>query len=404
MKISCFLLVVSFFVCTMAGNDLLTATEVSNGNTKFTSNLYQILAKEPGNVFFSPISAHAVLSMIYQGASGATAEALRKNLYLPEVKATATGYKNIMTELNSVENVTLHIANKVYIANKYQLNDNFKLTATKDYLAEAQPLDFKQSVVAAKEINTWVENKTNNKIKDLIQPDDLDELTRLVLVNAIYFKGNWLHQFPVEHTRKEKFYLNDKDSVLCDMMHLTDHFEYAEDTELDAKILRMRYTNKDVSMVIVLPNSKTGIFALEQKLANKDLTTLTSQLVSREVIVSLPKFKIETTIDLKDSLEKLGMGVIFSDAAEFPNLIKGDEPLKVSKAIQKAFIEVNEQGAEAAAATVAVFKLRTRPQFVVPKPEFIADHPFLFITQFHGDNDITINLFFGSYLPNKEFD
>ncbi|XP_071053226.1 serine protease inhibitor 3/4-like isoform X26 [Onthophagus taurus] len=356
MKISCFLLVVSFFVCTMAGNDLLTATEVSNGNTKFTSNLYQILAKEPGNVFFSPISAHAVLSMIYQGASGATAEALRKNLYLPEVKATATGYKNIMTELNSVENVTLHIANKVYIANKYQLNDNFKLTATKDYLAEAQPLDFKQSVVAAKEINTWVENKTNNKIKDLIQPDDLDELTRLVLVNAIYFKGNWLHQFPVEHTRKEKFYLNDKDSVLCDMMHLTDHFEYAEDTELDAKILRMRYTNKDVSMVIVLPNSKTGIFALEQKLANKDLTTLTSQLVSREVIVSLPKFKIETTIDLKDSLEKLGMGVIFSDAAEFPNLIKGDEPLKVSKAIQKAFIEVNEQGAEAAAATVIITK------------------------------------------------
>ncbi|VEN59284.1 unnamed protein product [Callosobruchus maculatus] len=330
---------------------------VLKGNAEFTKKLYHALSKKKGNIFFSPISVHAVLSMLHQGSKGETQQALGKVLAVPGLTESAKGYEDVMKSLNSVKNVTLLIANKIYIQNRYAFQDGFASIISKNFLSEVGALDFGKSQDAAKAINTWVEGKTNNRIKDLIKPEDLDKQTRLVLVNAIYFKGTWKTPFDEKLTRSEKFYLNDNDLIDVQMMHLTTHLFYKKDENLDAKVLELPYSNKDLSMIIILPNKRNGIAELEKKLDNVDLSTITENMHKPEVRVSLPKFKIEATIDLNNPLTDMGLGAIFSDKADLSGIIKSAEPLQVSKVIQKAFIEVTEGGTEAAAATAAIFGL-----------------------------------------------
>ncbi|XP_028130514.1 antichymotrypsin-2 isoform X8 [Diabrotica virgifera virgifera] len=374
-----FLLSTSTFVMAEENKHL---TAVLQGNGLFTRNAYQILAQEKGkNIFFSPISIHAILSLASQGSGGKTQKALTSALQVADIATLAEGYKAAMLKLNSVEDVTLLMANKVYVKNEYALKDEFKDKVVNHFFSEVQNVDFSQSAAAAKTINTWVEEKTKDKIKDLIQPDDLNDDTRLVLVNAIYFKGKWAAPFKPEDTKTEKFYLNDNDSIDVQMMHTKKKFFFKNDEALDAKVLELPYTNKDLSMIVILPNKRNGINELELKLANTDLTKITENMFRPDVIVALPKFKIETTINLEEPLTKLGLGVIFSDHADFTGMLKSPEPLKVSKVIHKAFIEVNEEGAEAAAATDITMRYQSLLINPPIKFEVIADHPFIIILQ-----------------------
>lgn len=278
---------------------------VLQGNGLFTKNLYNILAKSDGNVFFSPISIHAILALTSQGSDGETKEAFLKTLGVPSNEVSAEGYRSVMDKLNNVEDVALYMANKVYIKDSYSLKQAFKTAITKYFYSEIQSVNFSESTKAAHAINSWVENKTNQKIKNLINDGDLDDTTRLVLVNAIYFKGKWAQPFDAEETTTEKFYINDNDTIDVQMMHLKKKFYYKQDETLDAKVLEMPYTNKDVSMIIILPNKRNGIVELEQKLANVDLTKITENMYRPDVIVSLPKFKIETTMELTEPLKEV---------------------------------------------------------------------------------------------------
>ena len=284
-----------------------TITNVSKSNASLTTKLYDILSRKEGNIFLSPISLHAVLSLAYQGTAGETENAFRNVLDIPLAKSAAEGYKEIMSNLNKVDDVVLHIANKVFVKEGYTLKDTFKAVASQYFLSEAENLNFEENEVAAKIMNDWVEEKTNNKIKDLILPADLDELTRLVLINAIYFKGDWLMKFDPAQTTVEPFYISETEKVDCQMMHIKKKFDFAENSDLDAKILKLPYKNRNVSMVIVLPNKRTGIKELEKKLLTKDLSTLTNHMRCVEVEVSLPKFKIETTIELNEPLKEVSI-------------------------------------------------------------------------------------------------
>lgn len=372
---------------------------VLQGNGEFTKNLYTILAKKPGNVFFSPISIHAILSLVYQGATGRTQEAFTKTLNVPDVRVAASGYKDVMSRLNSVTDVTLLIANKVFLQENYKLQEAFNTVAVQQFLSEVELLNFRQSKEAATSINTWVENKTNNKIKDLINPDDLTEDTALVLVNAIYFKGKWAHPFDVHQTKTEKFYLNDVDTVDVQMMHIKTKFFYKEDDNLNAKVLELPYANRNISLIVVLPNERNGIAELEQKLTGTDITKLTDNMRHVEVAVALPKFKIEQTIDLEDPLTELGLGVIFSNNAEFPGIVETSKGLYVSKVVQKAFIEVNEEGAEAAAATGMIMAMRCA-LLPMPVEEVIVDHPFgIYLIQ---REDLLIQTLFGGRVSHPK--
>ncbi|XP_018579751.1 serine protease inhibitor 3/4 isoform X4 [Anoplophora glabripennis] len=400
--------VVFLLVGVVVSSNLIMAEEqkelkaVLHGNGELTKNLYNILAKKPGNVFFSPISIHAILSLVYQGSRGRTQEAFTKALNVPDVRVAAKGYKDVMSRLNSVKDVTLLIANKVFLQESYKLQQDFSTVAVQQFSSEVELLNFKQPKVAASSINTWVENKTNNKIRDLINPEDLDDNTVLVLVNAIYFKGKWALPFDVHNTRTEKFYLNDVDTVDVQMMHIKKKFFYKEDANLNAKVLELPYSNKNISLIVILPNERNGIADLEQKLASTDIMKITENMHKPEVEVALPKFKIEQTIDLQDSLTELGLGVIFDqENAELTGIIETKEQLYVSKAVQKAFIEVNEEGAEAAAATGMVFSFLSMSLMPPPVEKFIADHPFFIILR--SSQDDTTNVLFGGRVSKPKY-
>ena len=287
----------------MAGKQELQA--VVQGNGVFTRNLYNILAKKEGNVFFSPISAHAVLAMAFQGAKGSTHEAFTKALNVSGSNLAADGYKDVLGHLNNVASVELSMANKIYIMDGFSLKSAFKEVTQNKFLSEVEAVNFGDSVGTAKNINSWVEDKTKNKIKDLIKPDMLDAMTRLVLVNAIYFKGNWASKFDPKQTKTDKFYLNDNDSIDVQMMSNKGKYFYKEDESLDAKVLELPYSNQDVSLIVILPNKRNGIAELEKKLADTDLTKITENMFKPEVVVKLPKFKIETTIELNEPLEQV---------------------------------------------------------------------------------------------------
>lgn len=275
------------------------------GNSILTKKLYEILAETPGNIFFSPISIHACLSLTAQGSGGGTKQELIKALNVHSVEETADGYKTLMSRLNSIEDINLHLANKVYVKDSYKLNETYKNALTKYFASEIDALDFSNQTEAAQKVNSWVESKTNDKIKNLIKPNDLNQDTRLVLVNAIYFKGRWAQPFRVQDTTPDKFYINETDSINVLMMHQTKKHMCREDRELNAKIIELPYVNRDVCLVIILPNKRNGIAEVEDKLREVDLTKIIQDLRKYEVMLSLPRFKMETSINLNEPLSKV---------------------------------------------------------------------------------------------------
>lgn len=189
----------------------------------------------------------------------------------------------------------------------YSVKESFNAIATESFASDAQSLDFSQSQQSAATINRWVEDNTNNKIKDLISSDSLTSDTRMVLVNAIYFKGFWTYQFNPSATFKAPFYLNDRDTVNVDFMKIKKHFKYGHIEALDATAIELPYKDSDISMLIILPNSRTGLSALEGKLNQVDLGEISSKLYSQEVNVEIPKFKIEFDINLNEPLQKVSL-------------------------------------------------------------------------------------------------
>ncbi|KAF2891896.1 hypothetical protein ILUMI_14277 [Ignelater luminosus] len=279
--------------------------EISEASNRFANKLYRIISKQKGNILFSPTSVHIVLSLLYQGANSETAEAIECVLGVPNKEAAANGYNNIMKWLNQLEDVTLHSANKIYVMKNFSLKEEFHKSAVEQFLSEVEEINFKNNTETAKKMNRWVENKTNSKIKDLVSPSSLDGLTRLVLINAIYFKGNWLDPFIDDSTTTESFFRTSNDKIDCQMMHTNAKFNYCENEYLDAKILEMKYRNINVSMVCVLPNEIDGIENLEKKLIDVDLSTLTNDSEHVKVKVSLPKFRFDKTIELEDVLKEV---------------------------------------------------------------------------------------------------
>lgn len=342
---------------------------------EFALQLYkQVISNEKKNVVISPFSISTCLSLAAMGAGGLTAEEMLTVLkYDPAQKlSVAEHYGNVMSNLDG--NRSLKIANKMYIMENYSVKSTFHDIAKKSFYSEAESLNFQDNAAAAKKINTWVEQKTNDKIKDLISPDSLDDYTRLVLVNAIHFKGTWTHQFNPESTRPMPFWISATESVDVPMMNTKKHFKHGVFDDLGLAALELTYGDSDVSMLILLPHERDGLAKLEENIQNIDIPDMLTKMHSQEVEVFLPKFKIEFDLDLKDTLEKLGMGTMFSDSADFSELLEQNEPLKVSKVVHKAFIEVNEEGAEAAAATGMIMMMRC----MIIHPYFTVDHPFLY--------------------------
>ncbi|XP_033154174.1 antichymotrypsin-2 isoform X2 [Drosophila mauritiana] len=366
----------------------------------FSINVYgKLSAQKPGeNIVFSPFSIQTCAAMARLGAEKETATQLDQGLGLAssDPEQIAQSFHQVLAAYQDSQ--ILRIANKIFVMDGYQLRQEFDQLLSKQFLSAAQSVDFSKNVQAAATINNWVEQRTNHLIKDLVPASVLNSASRLVLVNAIHFKGAWQHQFSKHLTRPDTFHLDGERTVRVSMMSLKQSLRYADLPALDATALELPYKDSDLSMLIVLPKTKTGLPALEEKLRLTTLSQITQALYETKVALKLPRFKAEFQVELSDVFQKLGMSRMFSDQAEFGKMLQSPEPLKVSAIIHKAFIEVNEEGTEAAAATGMAVR-RKRAIMSPEEPiEFLADHPFTYVLVHQKD----LPLFWGSVVRLEE--
>jgi serpin B len=350
---------------------------VVKGNNQFAFELYGQLRPKDGNLFFSPNSVSTALGMTYAGARGETAAEMAKTLHFTLGQDRLhPAFATLLEQLNAggkKRGYQLRVANALWGQKGYGFTKDFLTLAQKNYGAGLHEVDFAGATEQArKTINAWVEKQTEDKIKELIKEGMLDSLTRLVLTNAIYFKGDWASQFKKDLTREEPFQLSPAQRVGVPMMRQTHEFNYLDAGTL--QILEMPYVGKELSMVVLLPKKVDGLPEVEQSLSTEKVAGWLGKLRKQEVIVSLPKFKTTSEFSLKQELASLGMKRPFAEGADFSGMNAGKEELYISEVVHKAFVDVNEEGTEAAAATGVIIKARSAPI----QPVFRADHPFVF--------------------------
>jgi serpin B len=377
-----------------------TEEVVVEGNNRFAVELYAKLREQKGNLFFSPYSVSAALAMTYAGARGETEAQMAKVLHFPSQKAGDqeqfhSAFGAIIKDLNArgeKGKYELIVANALWGQKGYGFLAEFLELVKSNYGGRLNEVDFVQATEDARQtINAWVEKETKDKIKNLIGKGVLTSLTRLVLTNAIYFKGNWASQFKKENTKDAEFTLLSGEKVDTPMMNQTEQFGYME-TE-DFQGLEMPYVNNELSMIIFLPKRTDGLAEFEKKFTTENLSQWLARIHKREVIVSVPKFKMASQFDLADVLKQMGMTDAFVPVMADFSAINGKRDLFFSAVIHKAFVDVNEQGTEAAAATAVVVKtIAIRPLV------FRADHPFLFLIR---DNKSGGILFIGRRMNPK---
>jgi len=368
-------------------------SSLSVPSTKFALSLYNILSKDTGkdeNIFFSPMSISSVLSMTLLGAKGKTADELLSGLHFSS-SADHSAFADLISTFNGNEanNYILHLANRIFTRSDMTFKQEYLQSLNKYYQTDALNLNFGVDPNGSRvEINNWVEGKTDGKIKDLMPNGSINSMTAAVLVNAVYFKGDWANQFNRSKTKSGDFNVSPSKSVTVNFMSMEAKFPHNRDSANGFQLLHLPYKGEDLSMVVILPDDKFGLSELESKLSFDLLLNSIKNTRNVKVQVQLPKFKIEGSFDLSETLQNLGMKTVFTDKADLTGVTE-DIPLKVSKVVHKSFIEVNEEGAEAAAATGAVMMMRSMP---APPARFVADHPFLLAIM---DRRTDVLLFFG---------
>jgi serpin B len=359
-------------------------SNVVDANNQFAIDLYSRYQSKDGNMFFSPYSISSALAMTYEGAKGRTAEEMQAVLHLPADKNVMhSDFANINNALNSADKpYKLSVANALWAQKDYPFKEDYFNSVDAYYGGKVTNLDFKtQTEQSRVTINSWVEDKTYGKIKDLIPKGILTEDTRLVLTNAIYFKANWSSKFSFEATTDGLFKLSSGTSKNVKMMHQTSSYNYGENS--DMQILEMDYLGNDLSMLIILPKDN-NIAQLESSFSKEKLDAWKKDMTNEKVQLTLPKFKFETKYFMADDLKAMGMPTAFNpDLADFTGMWtrQQNENLYISQVIHQAFIEVAENGTEAAAATAVVMMEATSIHVEEPPKVFNADHPFIFIIQ-----------------------
>lgn len=357
--------------------DVKNAAEANN---RFALDLYPKLKKGDENLFYSPYSISTALAMTYAGARGGTAEEMARTLHfdLPADRLHPA-YAQMIRDLNEAGkkgDFQLSVANRLWGQKGEPFLKDFLDLTERNYGAGLSQVDFVGDTEGArKTINDWVEKQTAEKIKELIGQGVLSAATRLVLTNAIYMKAEWLAKFKKQDTSPAPFFAAGGREIQATTMHRTTAFGYAEAEGL--QVLEMVYKGDRLSMVILLPRQKDGLAGVENGLA-ENLSKWLAQLKTQSVRVALPKFKATKEFSLGQTLQSLGMVKAFGGAqADFSGM-NGKRDLFISAVLHKAFVAVDEEGTEAAAATAVVMELSAilRPEQI---PEFRADHPFVFL-------------------------
>ncbi len=366
----------------------------------FALELYGQLRQGPGNVFFSPFSIRTAFGMTYAGARNETAVQISNALRFPSSDETLhVAFAEMIQRLNAANNkkYEMVVTNSLWGQDGAPLKTEFLDLVARHYGGGMNLVDFRRAAEAARlTINRWVKDKTKQKIRELIPQGGLNADTRLVLVNAVYFKGMWVLPFHKAATRDEPFYLEDGGKVQAPLMHQQAQVRYLRANGFQA--VELDYRGGVLSMLVLLPNKKNGLRDLEKKLSARMLHERVAKMREHEVELFLPTYKLTWgTVDLGGQLRALGMPLAFDhNRADFSG-INGHEPshkdsMFISSVFHKAFVEVNEEGTEAAAATAFGMVGSARGSHKPPVPIFRADHPFLFAIR---DRKSSAILFFG---------
>jgi serpin B len=356
------------------------ADDVVISANEFAIDIYKEIVDEDGNLFCSPFSIACALSMTYAGAAGTTATEMSRVLHVRDEEHWHDVFGALQASLNrgaDLEGYELSLSNRIWPQEGFSFLETFISTLTDLYDSGVEFLDFMTDPEAARvTINDWVEAQTNGRIKDLLRPGTVSDITRLVLTNAIYFKGTWLYQFDPDETYEGPFTLSDGSAVTTPLMIQKDISLDAGIAE-DAQILLLPFEGEDISMIFVLPHDKDGLRQVEENLEYDQLTTWIESAHERSFdTVIIPVFGFTSDFSLAQILAATGMPSAFSPEADFSGMT-GSRDLFINAVVHKAFVEVNEEGAEAAAAT-AVGMNETSVG-----PAFVADHPFLFLLYDH---------------------
>lgn len=392
------------FAAKPAGKSPQGSELIARGNNQFTLDIYRRLATGQDNLFLSPYSISTALAMTYLGSEGRTATQMAATLHYPTDRNDASSepfqpldrdqFSGLLGAMNKdlnargkEGNYELAVANALWPQKGYKFLDKYIRLVQSDFDAGLTELDYAlQAEKSRLTINSWVEEKTNDKIKDLIPKGMLNAMVRLVLTNAVYFKGDWNEQFEPKETKDAPFTLIDGKTATAAMMNQTKDFRYAETGAL--QILDLPYVGNELSMIVLLPKAQNGLPDIQESLTIEKLHNSLASLRKRKVAVSLPKFKITSKFSLASVLQPMGMTDAFSRNADFSGMT-GSKDLFISAVVHKAYVDVNEEGTEAAAATGVTMKLLSIP---APPARFIADHPFMFLIR---DNKTGSILFIG---------
>jgi len=355
--------------------------EAVKGSNAFAVDLYHQIDAHPGNLFFSPESISTAFAMAYAGARGQTAAQMQHVFHFslaPTRLHPAMGV--LFNAMNAPhKGYELRVADGLWAQQDANFLSSYLKLTNDDYGAGFHRVDFKSSPEAVRAtINQWVEKQTNNKIQNLLGPGVLTPATRLVLTNAIYFKGDWLNTFGKAETQNQEFHSSSSQYVMAPLMHRTGSYSYYDGGSF--QMLDLPYEGNELSMVVLLPKQIDGLPALEKSLTATSTAAWLDKLEPADkVILTFPRFTMTQQFELSSALSVLGMSQAFSNAADFSGMT-GKPDFTISAAIHKAYIDVNEQGTEAAAATSIVMRA-TAARVPLPEPPpivFRADHPFLF--------------------------
>ena len=356
-----------------------------DANNRFAIDIYSRLRGDPGNLFVSPYSMSTAFAMAYAGAAGQTrdemAQVFHFTLPASRLHTTFGALRQSLDRGASRGAYELRTANRAWGQKGFPFLPEFLRITRDDYGAALEEADFIQASESARQaVNGWVQNQTNDRIKDLFPTGSIDNLTRLVLANAIYFKGLWSKPFDPARTVNSDFSLDRSTAVAVPTMIQESKFRTAAATGV--QLLELPYLGNDLSLVVVLPRSVDGLTALEEQLTWDGLNGWLAQLAEHNVEVQLPSFKFSSKFALNQTLADMGMPSAFQPFVADFSAMDGRRDLHISAAIHQAFVEVNEKGTEAAAATGIAMGTTS------VKPMFVANHPFLFLIRDHVTGSI----------------
>jgi serpin B len=355
---------------------------LADNGSGFALALYRKLSVSEDNLFFSPSSVETALSMTMNGARGRTQSQITAVLGIGanEIESRNRSMAQFKSRTRSIEKkgrITLREANSLFPQKGFALSSSWLRDIRRFYGATITPVNYMTETEKARIIiNRWVESKTKNRIRELIKPGILDALTRLSLVNAVYFKGDWEIPFKKENSAEAPFFKNGGSMVNTSLMHQTATFRYGAPGNV--QLIELPYAGNDITMLVVLPQKEVALSAVEKILDTAILAEWDNCLAEKKVEVCLPRFRTTAAFRLDKALKEMGMSDAFSqELADFSGMVADRSKLYIGAVVHKAFVDVDEKGTEAAAATAVIMQLKS----AIPEPVtvFRADRPFLFM-------------------------